>query len=52
MNTGKTLTFPQFSGIRCLMMPYIQGDIDSVPDRYSAYFEIIENVFIKKGDIG
>jgi hypothetical protein len=46
------IQFPEFSGIRCLMMPYIQGDPSSVPEQYSAYAEIIRDVFIKKGDIG
>jgi hypothetical protein len=34
------------------MMPYIQGDPDSVPDEYAAYRSIIESVFIVEGDIG
>ena len=33
-------------------MPYIQGDALSVPDEYSAYSNIIQQVFIKKNDIG
>ncbi len=44
--------FPKFSGLRCLMMPYIQGDINSVPEEYLAYSNIIKSVFLKKGDIG
>lgn len=46
------IQFPTFSGVRCLMMPYIQGDISSVPEQYHAYKDIINDVFIKKGDIG
>jgi len=34
------------------MMPYIQGDSSSVPQEYSAYTEIINSIFFKKGDIG
>lgn len=34
------------------MMPYIQGDPTSVPDKYASYWRIIEDVFIRKGDIG
>jgi len=53
MNTHITnIEFPEFSGIRCLMMPYIQGDPSSVPDEYSAYSKIIRDVFVRKGDIG
>lgn len=50
MNTH--ITFPAFTGLRCLMMPYIQGDPGSVPDCYAPYRDIIGNVFLKKGDIG
>lgn len=48
----QTITFPTFSGVRCLMMPYIQGEASSVPSEYAAYAEIIDTVFVKKGDIG
>lgn len=34
------------------MMPYIQGDSASVPKIYAPYKDIIESVFLKKGDIG
>lgn len=44
--------FPEFSGLRCLMMPYIQGEPDSVPREYGAYSEIVRDVFVSKGDIG
>lgn len=47
-----TIQFPQFSGLRCLMMPYIQGDPTSVPAAYSSYSDIIESVFLEKDDIG
>ena len=46
------ITFPEFTGIRCLMMPFIQGDSSSVPDEYKPYKEILDRVFVKKGDIG
>ena len=52
MKTGHTITFPKFSGIRCLMMPYVQGDPSSVPDAYEPYREIIASVFVKRGEIG
>lgn len=47
-----TITFPEFSGARCLMMPYIQGDPMSVPDTLAAYRPIIESSVIRRGDIG
>jgi hypothetical protein len=46
------ITFPEFSGIRCLMMPYIQGEPDSIPETYLPYREIIGSVFLEKGSLG
>lgn len=46
------MKFPPFTGLRCLMMPYVQGDPDSVPDTYAAYRDVILSVFIRRGDIG
>lgn len=51
-NTGQKVHFPAYSGIRCLMMPYIQGDSASVPDTYAPYKDIIDSVFVKQGAIG
>lgn len=48
-----TIVFPEFTSLRCLMMPYIQGDPESVPLEYrKPYCEILETVFIENGDIG
>lgn len=46
------IQFPRYSGLRCLMMPYIQGDPGSVPNFYHAYADIIKSVFVRRGDIG
>jgi len=46
------IEFPQFSGLRCLMMPYIQGNPDSVPDEYGAYRDIISMVFVSRDSVG
>jgi hypothetical protein len=46
------IEFPKFSDVRCLMMPYIQGDPDSVPAAYKSYSGIIGSVFVKRGDLG
>lgn len=51
MIIGK-INFPEFTGVRCLMMPYIQGILESIPDIYHSYADIIQSTFIKKGDIG
>ena len=52
MKRSKSINFPEFTGIRCLMMPFIQGDSRSIPDEYKSYSEIVDSTFIKKGDIG
>ena len=46
------IDFPAYTGIRCLMMPYIQGEPESVPEKYRSYADVLESQFIKKGDIG
>ena len=48
----QTIKFPLYSGTRCLMMPYIQGDVNSLPEEYSTYKDILSSVFLTKGDIG
>lgn len=48
----RQIQFPEYSGLRCLMMPYIQGHSESVPEAYAAYRDVIESVFIERGDIG
>lgn len=48
----QTVTFPEYSGVRCLMMPYIQGDPDSVPDGFEAYHDTIATFFLDAGEIG
>lgn len=47
-----TVEFPEYAGTRCLMMPYVQGDPDSVPSEYAAYRDIVSSVFLRRGDIG
>jgi len=44
--------FPEYSGLRCLMMPYIQGEPASVPDEFAPYRDVVGAVFIRKGDVG
>lgn len=48
----RKITFPKFSGLRCIMMPYIQGEPESVPAEYSAYSDILSSIVHKRGDIG
>lgn len=46
------VTFPTYTGVRCLMMPYVQGDPDSLPEYLHGYSEIVRKWFLKSGDIG
>lgn len=47
------ITFPAFTGKRCLMMPYIQGEPESVPIRFrSGYEAILASTYLNKGDVG
>ena len=34
------------------MMPFIQGDPDSLPKEYKAYSSVVKNNFLDKGKIG
>lgn len=47
------IQFPEPTGKRCLMLPYLQGDPSSVPIEYrEGYEDILRDTYIKKGDIG
>ncbi len=46
------IEFPIFSGLKCNMMPFIQGDSHSLPEIYKPYFNIINENFLEKGKIG
>lgn len=52
MKTISLIEFPEYNGVRCLMMPYIQGDPTSLPDEYVAYRSIVESLAIQHGEIG
>lgn len=53
MKAKTLISFPTYNGIRCLMMPYIQGEPDSVPERYRCgYEDILERLVIEPGEIG
>lgn len=47
-----TIEFPEMSGIRCNMMPFIQGDSSSLPEIYKSYSKIINENFLEKNEIG
>lgn len=46
------INFPESTGIKCNMMPFIQGDHLSLPGFYKTYSDIINNNYIEKGAIG
>jgi hypothetical protein len=46
------IEFPEFKGIKCNMMPFIQGDSSSLPGIYKSYSEIIDQNYLEKGEIG
>jgi len=46
------IKFPKFTGIKCIMMPFIQGDSSSLPEIYKPYKKIIDENFLEKGQIG
>jgi hypothetical protein len=46
------IEFPEFSGIKCNMMPFIQGDSSSLPEQYKSYSDIINKNYLEKGEIG
>ncbi len=53
MKRLQTINFPRFSGVRCLMMPYVQGDPESVPMEFrKGYEEILSTVMFEEGDRG
>lgn len=50
-----TIQFPKPTGKRCLMMPFIQGEPKSVPEKYkSGYEDILKNTYLEgqKGMVG
>lgn len=46
------ITFPEYSGIRCLMMPYVQGDPESLPAEYAPYRDIVASTYLERSEIG
>ena len=46
------IEFPIFTGIKCNMMPFIQGDSSSLPEKYKTYSDIVDANYLEKGKIG
>ncbi len=49
-----TIEFPEYQGVRCYMMPVIQGDASSLPFHLIQYHEIIDALALpgERGEIG
>lgn len=52
--TVGNIIFPKFTGVKCYMMPFIQGRPESLPVGYQSYAEIIEQLVLpgQEGEIG
>ncbi len=52
--TRGNIIFPEFTGARCYMMPFIQGRADSLPKEFLPYADIIEATAFEgqAGEIG
>ena len=46
------IEFPEFTGVRCSMMPFIQGESSSLPQEFQPYANIINENYLEKGEIG
>lgn len=48
------MAFPEFTGARCYMMPFIQGRGDSLPAEYAGYADVIERFPLdgQEGQVG
>jgi hypothetical protein len=46
------LRFPEFTGIKCSMMPFVQGDPESLPAKYHPYSEAVKTLVLEPGKIG
>lgn len=46
------IDFPEYSGVRCLMMPFVQGEPASIPEQYAPYHDVIASNYLNKGDVG
>ena len=46
------IDFPRFTGIKCNMMPFVQGQSSSLPEYYQTYADIINSNYLEKGEIG
>lgn len=46
------IQFPEPTGLKCNMLPFVQGDSSSLPQIYNPYSKVINENFLEKGEIG
>lgn len=48
------MAFPEYSGARCYMMPFIQGRAESLPEAYAGYSGVVEDFVLpgQEGELG
>lgn len=46
------ITFPAPQGLKCNMMPFVQGDSQSLPPEFKSYSKAVEENYLEKGEIG
>lgn len=51
-NDMSNIQFPEFTGVRCNMMPFIQGDSSSLPEAFKPYSQIIDENYLEKREVG
>lgn len=52
MKIINNIQFPAFTGVKCTMMPFRQGDSSSLPEEFKPYAKIIDDNYLEKGEIG
>ncbi|MEY8802062.1 hypothetical protein AB9K35_17430 [Leisingera sp. XS_AS12] len=48
------MAFPEYTGARCYMMPFIQGRGDSLPEAFASYREVVDRFALpdQEGELG
>lgn len=46
------IEFPKFAGVKCNMMPIVQGDSSTLPDWCKQYSDFVEQNTLEPGEIG
>lgn len=52
MEIVNRIYFPTPTGVKCTMMPFIQGYSSSLPEYLKPYAQIVDNNYLEKGEVG